>query len=107
MLFLSLFSKSDTWIQIIVLAVNYYLRNKIKKFTGSFHDLDEEGKGADIDGKPPQFDLPMTHVIVDSNDATDQKAVQEEKDSIRTELKDNFNDGEDLVLKDAIIEDTE
>lgn len=105
MLFLSLFSKSDTWIQIIVLAVSYYLKKEFKKFTGSFHDLEDQDKCADIDEKPPQFDLPMSHIVVDANDGTDNKAVEEEKDFGSTESKDNFNGGENIVQKDVIIED--
>lgn len=109
MLFISLFSKSDTWIQIIVLAVIYYLKKKIKKFADSFTNSDDEEKHRDIDEKPPQFDLPMSHVVVDTNNSSGNKVILEENvpEPSAAELKDVLNNDEDLAIKETIIEDTE
>lgn len=109
MLFISMCSKSDTWIQIIVLAVSYYLKKKIKTFADGFTNSDDGEKNTDIDGKPPQFDLPMSHVVVDTNKSSGYKVILEMKDSDRNEaeLEDAFSKSEDIVIKDTITEDTE
>lgn len=109
MLFISMCSKSDTWIQIIVLAVSYYLKKKIKNFADSFTNSDGEEKNIDIDGKPPQFDLPMSHVVVDTNNSSGYKVILEvnESDLNAAELKDVLNKSEDIVIKDTSTEDTE
>jgi hypothetical protein len=102
-------SKSDTWIQIIVLAVSYYLKKKVKKFADSFTNSDDGEKTTDIDGKPPQFDLPMSHVVVDTNKSSGYKVILElkESDPNVAELEDVLNKNEDIVIKDTITEDTE
>lgn len=109
MLFISMCSKSDTWIQIIVLAVSYYLKKKVKKFAHSFTNSDDGEKTTDIDGKPPQFDLPMSHVVVDTNKSSGYKVILElkESDPNVAELEDVLNKNEDIVIKDTITEDTE
>ena len=109
MLFISMCSQSDTWIQIIVLAVTYYLKQKIKKFTNSVNNSDDKDKITDIDGKPPQFDLPMSHVVVDTNSSPGCKVILEvnEPDSNAGSLKDILNCNDDIVIKDSSTEETE
>lgn len=103
MLFVSLFSKSDTWIQILVLAVSCYLRKNIKNIAG----ISTNSENRTDEQKPPQFDLPMSLVVVDPNSGSGYQVVHEANNTDPGELKDVINNGEAIHLEETIIEDAE
>lgn len=102
MLFLSLFSGTDTWVQLMVESVTCCFKTRAKQLIGP---LESNSPKTDL-GPLPQFDLPISHIVVEP-DSIGYQVTQEQKQANLVDLQDIIVNGDMVQLEKTVVDEAE
>lgn len=112
MLFISLFSSSDTWVHSVLLSPNSSLRKRIRNFADTFpKPIDcsrtNRPKVRSFVRLQPDYEDAMATMFIDPNSSSGYQVVRRRSSTFSKDLLEVINDGEVIRLGAAVTADTE